>query len=292
MIGWERGVLLRHYLDEGLTVTEISRELGIRLDRQDSVVFLGPPGVGKTHLAISLAIATAERGRRICYGALADLSTSIEEVQAAGRIQHRLKILTHPALLMVDQIGYVPSPAPAHPLLPPRQPALRGAVHNSHLQPELRGVGSHLRPRGDGHRTHSTGCSTTATSSTSGATATARGSTPDSSTPFGATPTRRRPSRHPEARRLRPGVTFSSAACVTSSAAVDMARPARGVAEASRSGGARPLLRPRAGTERAIVRKLTHPRNGAQPFTPRRVTLPNASRRLRRSQLDRTQSGP
>ena len=49
------------------------------LDRKENVVFLGPPGVGKTHLAISLAVATAERGRRIYYGALADLITSLEE---------------------------------------------------------------------------------------------------------------------------------------------------------------------------------------------------------------------
>lgn len=78
------------------------------LDRKENVIFLGPPGVGKTHLAISLAVATAERGRRVYYGALADLITSLEEAQAAGRLQHRLKVLTHPALLIVDEIGYVP----------------------------------------------------------------------------------------------------------------------------------------------------------------------------------------
>jgi len=49
----------------------------------------GPRGVGKTHLAISLAVATAERGRRIYYGALADLITSLAEAQAAGRLQQR-----------------------------------------------------------------------------------------------------------------------------------------------------------------------------------------------------------
>ena len=42
----------------------------------------GPPGVGKTHLAISLAIAAAQSGRRVYYGTLADLITSLEE--AAG----------------------------------------------------------------------------------------------------------------------------------------------------------------------------------------------------------------
>ena len=66
------------------------------------------PGVGKTHLAISLAIAAAESGRRVYYGTLTDLIDSLEEAQAAGRLNHRLKTLTHPALLVVDEIGYLP----------------------------------------------------------------------------------------------------------------------------------------------------------------------------------------
>ena len=67
-----------------------------------------PPGVGKTHLAISLAITAAESGRKIYFGSLTDLVDSLEEAKAAGRLDRRLKTLTYPALLVVDEIGYLP----------------------------------------------------------------------------------------------------------------------------------------------------------------------------------------
>jgi DNA replication protein DnaC len=86
---------------------ESLHELGF-VERRENVVLLGPPGVGKTHLAISLAIATAQSGRRVYYGTLADLIHSLEEAQGAGKLIQRMKVLTYPAVLVVDEIGYLP----------------------------------------------------------------------------------------------------------------------------------------------------------------------------------------
>ena len=86
---------------------ESLHELGF-VDRAENVVLLGPPGVGKTHLAISLAVAAAESGRRVYYGTLADLVESLMEAKTSGNLARRLRVLTHPALLVVDEIGYLP----------------------------------------------------------------------------------------------------------------------------------------------------------------------------------------
>ena len=47
-------------------------------------------------------------GRRVYYGTLAGLTESLMEAKAAGNLSRRLRVLTHPALLVVDEIGYLP----------------------------------------------------------------------------------------------------------------------------------------------------------------------------------------
>jgi len=86
--------------------TESLHELGF-IDRKENIVLLGPPGDGKTHLAISLAVAATQSGRRVYYGTLIDLVTSLEAAQAAGQLKRRLAVLTHQSLLVVDETGYL-----------------------------------------------------------------------------------------------------------------------------------------------------------------------------------------
>jgi DNA replication protein DnaC len=60
------------------------------LERKENIIFLGPAGVGKTHLAISLAITAAERGRRVYYSTLADLVLSLVETERQRKLRERL----------------------------------------------------------------------------------------------------------------------------------------------------------------------------------------------------------
>jgi DNA replication protein DnaC len=78
------------------------------IERKENVILLGPAGVGKTHLAISLAVAAAEKGRRIYFGTLSDLVLSMVEAEKQGRLRERLAVLKNPSLLIVDEIGYLP----------------------------------------------------------------------------------------------------------------------------------------------------------------------------------------
>ena len=58
--------------------------------------------------SISLAVTAAEAGRRVYYGTLTGLIDTLLEARAAGELSRRLRVLTHPALLVVDEIGYLP----------------------------------------------------------------------------------------------------------------------------------------------------------------------------------------
>jgi len=78
------------------------------LEHGDNVIVLGPPGVGKTHLAVSLGLKAIEAGYRVLFTTAAHLITVLTKAHTEGRLDEKLKVFTTPRLLIVDEIGYLP----------------------------------------------------------------------------------------------------------------------------------------------------------------------------------------
>jgi cytochrome P450 len=74
----------------------------------ENVLFLGPPGAGKTHLAIALGVRAISQGVSVSFVSLADLLDQLHKDAKEDRLSHRLQVLCRPKLLSLDEMGYFP----------------------------------------------------------------------------------------------------------------------------------------------------------------------------------------
>jgi DNA replication protein DnaC len=74
----------------------------------ENILLLGPPGVGKTHLAVSLGVAAIMQGISVVFFTVADLVDVVHQDLKEDRLERRLYSLCKPKLLILDEMGYVP----------------------------------------------------------------------------------------------------------------------------------------------------------------------------------------
>ncbi|MBT9147380.1 MAG: Insertion sequence IS5376 putative ATP-binding protein [Syntrophomonadaceae bacterium] len=94
---------------KGIGKSEVVNLLDCRwLDNRENLLFFGPPGIGKTHLALALGAASVERGYKVCFERVTNLIRLLKTAEIQKTSYYRIRRITKSNLLIIDEIGYTP----------------------------------------------------------------------------------------------------------------------------------------------------------------------------------------
>ena len=78
------------------------------IDNRENVLFFGPPGIGKTHLAIAFGVAAAEKGYKVCFERITNLIKLLKTAEIQKTSEYRIRRIMKSDLMIIDEIGYTP----------------------------------------------------------------------------------------------------------------------------------------------------------------------------------------
>jgi DNA replication protein DnaC len=94
---------------KGIGKSEAANLLDCRwVDTKENLLFFGPPGIGKTHLAIAFGRAVVEQGYKVCFERVTNLVKLLKTAEVQKTSEYRIRRIMKSDLVIIDEIGYTP----------------------------------------------------------------------------------------------------------------------------------------------------------------------------------------
>jgi len=78
------------------------------IDNKENLLFFGPPGIGKTHLAIAFGVAAVEKGYKVCFERITNLIKLLKTSEIQKTSEYRIRRIMKSSAIIIDEIGYTP----------------------------------------------------------------------------------------------------------------------------------------------------------------------------------------